>query len=97
MHVLAMQVDLHLGECRSLKAKRAVLKPIVEGARRRFGVACAEVDGENTWQRASIGVAAVSNSAYHATEIIDEVERFIWSTPGIQVLRADRHWLEHET
>ena len=91
-----MQVDLHLGECRSLKAKRAVLKPIVEGAKRRFGVACAEVDGNYTWQRASIGVAAVSNSAHHAEQTIDEVERFIWSQPGIQVLRADRHWLEHE-
>lgn len=97
MHVLAMQVDLHLGECRSLKAKRAVLKPITEGAKRRFGVACAEVDGENTWQRASIGIAAVSNSAHHVAEVMDEVERFIWSTPGIQVLRADRYWLEQET
>jgi len=92
-----MQVDLHLGECRSLKAKRAVLKPIIEGAKRRFAVACAEVDGEDTWQRSSIGIAVVANSAHHAEEVMDEVERFIWSAPGIQVLRAVRHWLEHET
>lgn len=92
-----MQVDLHIGECRSLKAKRAVLKPIIEGAKRRFGVACAEVAGENTWQRASIGVAIVSNSVHHAEDVIDEVERFIWSMPEVQVLRADRHWLEHES
>jgi uncharacterized protein len=94
VHVLAMRVDLHLGECRSLKAKRAILKPLVEGVRRRFGVAVAEVDHEDTWQRASIGVVAVANTAHHATDVIDEVERFVWSTPGIQVLGADRHWLE---
>ena len=94
MHVLAMRVDLHLGESRSLKAKRAVLKPIIEGARRRFGVAVAEVDHADTWQRASIGVAVVANSPHHASEVIDEVERFIWSMPDIQVLGIDRHWLE---
>lgn len=97
MHVLAMRVDLHLGECRSLKAKRAVLKPIIEGCKRRFGVACAEVAGEDTWQRSSIGVAVVSNRAHHAEEVLDEVERFIWSSPGIQVLGTDRQWLEQET
>lgn len=96
MHVLTMRVDLHLGESRSLKAKRAALKPIIEGARRRFGVAIAEVDHADTWQRSSIGVAVVSNSPHHATEVIDEVERFIWSMPDIQVLGVERQWLEVE-
>jgi uncharacterized protein len=94
VHVLTMRVDLHLGESRSLKSKRAVLKPITEGARRRFGVAVAEVGYEDTWQRTSLGFAVVSNSPHHATEVIDQVERFIWSIPGIQVLNAERHWLE---
>lgn len=89
-----MRVDLHLGESRSLKAKRAALKPIIEGARRRYGVAIAEVDHEDTWQRTSIGVAVVSNSPHHATEVVDEVERFIWSVPDVQVLGVERHWLE---
>jgi uncharacterized protein len=96
VHVLSMRVDLHLGESRSLKAKRAILKPLVEGLRRRFNVAVAEVDHEDTWQRAAIGIAVVANSPHHATDVIDEVERFIWSTPGVQVLGAERHWLEVE-
>jgi uncharacterized protein YlxP (DUF503 family) len=96
VHVLAMEVDLHLGECRSLKARRAVLKPIVEGARRRFGAATAEVDGGDTWQRASLGFAVVSNSVHHATEVMDEIERFVWSATGVQVLGARRRWLEEE-
>jgi uncharacterized protein len=96
VHVLSMRVDLHLGESRSLKAKRAVLKPLVEGLRRRFAVAVAEVDHEDTWQRAAIGIAVVANTAHHATDVMDEVERFIWSTPGVQVLGSDRHWLEVE-
>lgn len=94
MYVLALRVDLHLPECRSLKAKRAILRPLVDGARRRYGVAVAEVDHHDQWQRAEIGVAAVAGTPTHAEEVIDEVERWIWSTPDIQVLRVDRHWLE---
>ncbi len=96
MHVLALSVELHLSECRSLKAKRSVLKPVVEGARRRFGVAVAETDHQNTWQRATIGVAAVSGTASHAQELIDEVERFIWSFPDLHVLSATRTWMEFD-
>jgi uncharacterized protein YlxP (DUF503 family) len=96
VHVLSLHIDLHLGECRSLKARRAVLKPIIEGSRRRFGVASAEVDGGDTWQRASLGFAVVSNSVHHATEVMDDVERLVWSAPGVQVLSSRRRWLEEE-
>jgi uncharacterized protein YlxP (DUF503 family) len=94
MHVLALSVDVHLPECRSLKAKRAQLRPVLEGLRRRYSVAAAEVSGQDTWQRAGVGVAAVAGSAAHVTEVIDEAERFIWSFPGLQVLDSSRHWLE---
>ena len=94
MHVLALAVELHLPECRSLKAKRSVLKPIIEGARRRVAVAVAGADHQNTWQRGSVGIVAVAGSVRHAEEVIDEVERFIWSSPDIQVLSSSRSWME---
>jgi uncharacterized protein len=94
MHVAALEVDLHIPESRSLKAKRAVVKPIVEGLRRRFNVAAAEIDHQDQWQRCLIGVAAVASSHAHLTDILDEVERFVWSRPDIQVLSIDRNWLE---
>lgn len=94
MHVLALAVDLHLGECQSLKAKRSVLRPIIEGARARFPVAAAETDWQDTWQRAQVGVVSVSSSAKLVQEIIDEVERFIWSFPEVEVTETRRHWLE---
>lgn len=92
--MLALSVDLHIPECRSLKAKRAVVKPILEGARRRYGVAAAEVDHQDQWHRAELGMAAVSGSQRHVTEVMDEVERFVWSHPEVQVLTSNRSWLE---
>ncbi len=96
MHVLALAVDLHLPTTRSLKAKRAVLRPIVEGVRARFPVAIAETEWQDTWQRAQLGVAAVSSSAQVAREIIDDVERFVWSCPDIEVTDVRHSWLEEE-
>ena len=97
MHVAALSIDLHIPEARSLKAKRSVVKPIVEGLRRRFHVAVAEVDHQDQWQRAGIGVAAVASSPAHVADILDEVERWVWSNPDVQVLSMERTWLDGES
>ena len=54
----------------------------------------AEVDHHEQWQRAGIGVAAVSSSFSHLEEILDAVDRFVWSHPDVEVLSAERSWLE---
>ena len=94
MHCAAVEIDLHIPEARSLKAKRAAVKPIVEGLRRRYAVAAAEVDHLDQWQRAGVGVAAVASTASHVEDVLDEVERFVWSYPEVQVLTTQRRWLE---
>jgi uncharacterized protein YlxP (DUF503 family) len=94
MPVAALTVELHLPDAHSLKDKRAVLRPILDGCRHRFAVAAAEVDQQQLWQRSTIAVAAVSSSVRHATEILDEVERFVWSFPEAEVTAARRDWLE---
>jgi uncharacterized protein len=96
MYVATIRFDLHIPESRSLKAKRASVKPIVEGLRRRFAVAAAEVDHHDQWQRTEIGVAAVGATVTHVCDILDEVERFVWSRPDIQVLEVERRWCESD-
>ena len=91
MHIASVTIDLHLPAVHSLKEKRAVLRPILDGARRRFAVAAAEVDHQDAWQSATIGMAAVSGSAYHAGEVMDAVERFVWSFPEVEVTSTLRN------
>jgi uncharacterized protein YlxP (DUF503 family) len=93
MHVACLTLELHLPNVHSLKEKRAVLRPILEGVRRRFEVAVAEVDYQDRWQRATVGVAAVSGSAGHAQDVLDAAERFIWSFPEVEVTASQREWL----
>ena len=96
MHVLATELDLRFPGCRSLKEKRAVLRPIIDGLANRHPVAVAEVDHHDLWQRGTIGIATVSGSPSHAAEVMAEAERFVWSFPEIEVLDSVERWLEEE-
>ena len=89
-----MILDIHLPGCRSLKEKRSVLRPILERLQRRFGVSVAEVDHQDLWQRAGLGVAVVSGSGAVLAQLLDDVERFVWAQPDIEVIDAHRYWLE---
>ena len=96
MYVGAVTYDLHIAESRSLKEKRAVVRPLIEGLQRRCHVSAAEVDHHDQWQRTAIGVAAVSGSYTHVCEVLDSCDRFVWSHPEVEVLSAERRWLDGE-
>jgi uncharacterized protein YlxP (DUF503 family) len=90
---VALSVDLRLRDCHSLKEKRSVIRPILDGAARRYSVAAAEVAHQDSWQRATLGMAAVSGSLSHARQVIESVERFVWSFPEVEVISVERGWL----
>ncbi len=94
MVVCGLVVDLHLPACRSLKDRRAVVTPILDGARHRFRVSAADVGPADKWQRAQLGFAVVASAERQATEVLDTVERFVWSFPEVTVLEMSRHWME---
>jgi uncharacterized protein len=92
----AVVFELFIPDCHTLKQKRAVVRPIVEGLRRRFRVSSAEVGQLDKWQRADIGIAVVAGSEGHVLEVLGECERFVWSFPEIEVLAQRRSWLEDD-
>jgi uncharacterized protein YlxP (DUF503 family) len=92
--VLALSVELHLPACRSLKDRRAAVRPIIDGARYRFRISAAEVGYQDKWQRARLGFAVVAGSESQATEVMDNVERFVWSFPEVEVGPVERYWLD---
>jgi uncharacterized protein len=96
MHVAALQLTLRIPHSRSLKAKRAVVRHLVESSRRRFGVSACEVDCQERWQLAVLGFATVAPSASYASELLDRTERFVWSHPEVEVVDSSRHWVDLE-
>jgi uncharacterized protein YlxP (DUF503 family) len=75
--VVVGTVELHLPDVGSLKGKRHVLRGLKEKVRARFDVAVAEVDHHDTWQRATLAVAAVSHDSRHANEVVSKAVDFI--------------------
>jgi uncharacterized protein len=92
----ALAFELHLPDVHSLKEKRAVVRPIVDGARHRFAVSAAEVDHQDLWQRATLAMAVVSGTESQARDVLDAVERFVWSFPDIEIMEAELRWMEVE-
>jgi uncharacterized protein YlxP (DUF503 family) len=91
-----VRFQLHIPQSRSLKEKRAAVKPVVEGLRHRFSLSVAEVDHQDKWQRSTIGLAVVSSSQVHAADVVDAVERWVWSRPDVEVSQFERHWSSWE-
>jgi uncharacterized protein len=75
--VAVARLALHIPHSHSLKEKRAVVRRVVDRTQARFKVHVAEVEGQDTWQRAVLGFAVVSGDAGHAESLVDEVVRSI--------------------
>ena len=61
----------------SLKGKRRVLKSLMDRVRRRFNVSIAEVDKQDLWQTAVLGIACVSNDPAYAHGLLTKVAQAI--------------------
>lgn len=90
------RITLHLPGCHSLKEKRQVVKSLTARLRNRFEVAIAEVEEQDRWQTAILGVSYVSNSSQHVDNVLAQVQRFIEETrPDILVADNETeimHW-----
>lgn len=89
MRIGVLQVTLILGEGGSLKEKRQIVKSVIENLRRRFNVSAAEVDDLDLWQRATLGIALVSNDGAYCNRVLDKVVDFLESWPEFEVAGAE--------
>jgi len=94
VHACALEVELRIPASASLKAKRTVVRHLLDTARQRYGVAAGETAHQDKWQRAQLGFAAVGPDTGHVDAVLDRVERFVWSHPEVEVLSMSRSWLE---
>ena len=76
-YVALLLVYLHFPEAGSLKAKRKDLASVKALLHGRMGVAVAEVDHHDLWQRSTLAVALTSGSLAVLEREADRVERFL--------------------
>jgi uncharacterized protein len=91
-----LRCDLLLGDVRSLKQKRSVVRPIVAEVARRFSVSAAETGAQELYRRAEISVALVSGNHAHVREVLEACERMIAGHPEIELLSTRTRVLDDD-
>lgn len=94
MDAAALRIELRIPEARSLKAKRAALRPVVEGLRNLASVSVAEVDHHDAWQRSTIGVAVVASDPRRLDRLLDAVRRYVDDRLEVEVVEMGLAFLE---
>ena len=85
-----LEFDLLLGNVRSLKEKRSVVRPLVAELTRRFTVSAAETGAQDLYRRAGVGLAVVSGERAHVVEVLDAAERLVAARPEVELLSVRR-------
>ena len=70
-----LTLELHIEAAQSLKDKRRVLRSLKDRLRNNFNVSVAELDASSLWNRATVGVVAISDSRDYLDGLMKNVER----------------------
>jgi uncharacterized protein YlxP (DUF503 family) len=92
----SLAIDVVLGDVRSLKQKRSVVRPIVAELRRKFEVAAAEAGHLDLHRRALVGVAIVAPDLSHCERVLDSAVRLVSDHPEITVLSSRQRYYSME-
>jgi len=90
MNVGVCRIELRLPENHSLKGKRQVIQSIITRVKNKFNVSIAEVDNQNLWQLATLGIACISNQRRHTDETLSNIVKFIVQNyPDVELLGSE--------
>jgi uncharacterized protein YlxP (DUF503 family) len=94
MPIAKLTVEIAIPHAQSLKDRRQVVRSMKDKLRHGFNVSVAELDDASLWNRATLGVAAISNSADYLggqmREIDDALNR-VANTLGAEIVDS---WVE---
>lgn len=93
LHIGVLTLDILIPEANSLKEKRSVLKSMLEGMRSRFNISAAEIEHMDLWQRATVGIACVSNSRAFADQVLNKVLDWVEANPRVNVAGVETEFL----
>ena len=92
MIVGTLHVELHIPSALSLKDKRSAVKGLKDQLRAHFNVSVAELDANEKWQRASLGVAAVGEDRRYVEGCLRQVVEWIERNHFVNVIRVEQEY-----
>lgn len=93
MVVGILKIELFVPDSGSLKTKRFALRSLKDRLKNKFNVSVAEVDNSDKWQRATLGVAAVSNDARFLESMLRKALDLVYGDHRVQVIDSTMEFL----
>jgi uncharacterized protein YlxP (DUF503 family) len=88
-----LTVDIHFPHCRSLKEKRKELNSLKDRIRRKYEVALAELEYQDSWQRTRIGVVTLNSKPSVVEQMLARIREDVIENTNGQVLSAEiQYW-----
>ena len=84
-----LELDMHFPHSRSLKDKRRELTSLKDRIRQRHNVALAELEFQDTWQRAKVGVVALSSQQALVEQVLAKIRDDVLGHLNGELLSAD--------
>jgi uncharacterized protein len=81
-------IELHIPTANSLKAKRQVIKSLVQRLRNRFNVSVSEVGCQDLWQRAELGMAVICHNGAGADSIMEKIFAFVEEESRVEIISS---------
>lgn len=89
MVIGALHIEVHVPQTQSLKDRRSVLKSLKDQLRGRFNIAVAELDADEKWQRAAVGIAAVGDTRASVEKALRQVTQWLRGMPAVHLIRIE--------
>ena len=86
MFVGVCRIELFIASAQSLKEKRGIIKSLKSRIAQRFSVSIAEVEHQDKWQRAVLGVALVGTDEPLMQQTFSFIENFVSQDFRVQII-----------
>lgn len=86
MVVGTLMIRLAIREAHSLKQKRSVVKSVKDRLRNKFNVSVSEVENQDVWQSATLGVAMIGGDRQYVNAVLSKVVDSLRGFPQVQLV-----------
>ena len=77
MPVAKLTIELEIPHAQSLKDRRQVLRSMKDKLRHSFNLSVAELDDGMVWNRATLGIVAISSSSSYLTGQLHQIDNAV--------------------